>query len=485
MLNNAELELKIHSAMYDLDLNEATILLQNIDTNAIEIDHDYMNEIKDQTMKMLGLEVTETTRYASNKEVNRKVDSKTRKGFIRWIRYTAAVAAVILCFAAIINSDSIVFAVQNMISLIPGIGIVEDNQTFQYRIKEPVEAKNDQCSLKILYGTTTKDTITIRFNLEGIFTEEQRQKTKDSKDMLNKLNIYLLVDNQKFDKYNGGSGSGISEYTYNYNCNYTFEVDPKYINSKEKFTLVCEDNKISVDFRLCKIDEYSTTSEIGTTQTHNDISLTTDSSLKDGVLSIYVYPINESKYNLISFNQEYDVEYFKKKMTLSTDKGIKNYTPPSYYGTDLNAAFTFDVSDGSSDFVLSIPFVVVEAEEIKEVSLPIPEEGEIAEVNHEVTFEYGSAIIKSVERLAGDVGNQYGYLKINLDYISLDENQQLVGVEFSGAQRLGWYTKKDDQNRVIAIEYMLNESDAKELKLEVIKPRYILMTPYSMDINIK
>lgn len=424
------------------------------------------------------------TFHLSNTEVKHKVNAEKRKS-ISWKRYAAAVAAVILCFLAVVNSDRIVLAFQNMISLIPGIGIVENNQEFEYRIKEPVAAENDLCSLKILHGTTTKDTITIRFDLEGIFTEEQRQNGKERKYMLNKLDIILLVDNQKFDNYNGSSGCGISEYAYSYHCNYTFKVDQKFINTKKKFTLVCEDNNIRVKFRLSKIDQYGSTSEIGTTETHNEISLTASTSLKDEKLSINVYPINESKYNLISFNNEYDLEYFKKKMTLYTDKGVKKYIPPSFYGTNLNASFTFDVSDGSKDFILSIPFVVVETEEVKKVNLPIPEEGETAEVNKEVAFEYRSAIIKSVERLAGDVGNEYGYLKIHLEYTSLNENQQLVSVEFIGKDAVGWYPYKDDQNRVTAISYMLNESDTTELTLDITKPRYVLMTHYMMDIKIQ
>jgi hypothetical protein len=480
LLNEADLEMKINAALEDLDINEASILFNDIDMNEIELDRECMKEIKERTIKKLGLEATESIRYGDNTEVKHKVNAERRKD-IRWKRYAAA-AAIVLFILAVVNSDSIVLAFQNMISLIPGIGIVENNQEVKYRIKEPVATENDLCSLKILYGTATNDTITIRFDLVGMFTEEQRQKEKDKEDM---FDVFLLVDNQKFQKYQGSSGSGISEYQYSYNCNYTFEVDQKYINTKKKYTLVCEDNNIRVNFRLSRIDQYSSPSEIGATEIHNDISLTASAFLKDGNLSVNVYPLNRSKYNLISFNQEYDLEYFKKKMTLNTDKGVKQYTPPSFYGTNLNASFVFDVSDGSNDYKLSIPFVVVEMEEEKEIKLPIPEEGETAEVNKEVAFENGSTIIKKVERLAGDVGNEYGYLKIYLEYTSLSENQQLVSVEFTGKDAVGWYPYNDDQNRVTAISYMLNESDTNELKLNVTNPRYVLMNPYMLDIKIQ
>jgi len=109
----------------------------------------------------------------------------------------------------------------------------------------------------------------------------------------------------------------------------------------------------------------------------------------------------------------------------------------------------------------------------------------VLEVNEEINFESGSAVIKSVERLMDDIGNENGYLEIFLDYTSLNENKQLVGVEFTGKDAIGYYPYIDDQNRITAVSYMLNEFDTKELKLSVTKPRYVLMEPYELDISIE
>ncbi len=480
LLNEADLEAEIPAAMEELDINKASLLLNGIDINETALDREYIQDIKKRTIRKLGLEDTASTSYDSITEEKHKESSEKRKGS-RWKGYAAAAAFIILGILAGINHDRVVLAFQDMLSLIPGVGIINNNQEVEYRLEEQAAAENDQCSLKLLYVAATEDTLTVRFDLKGTFTEEQGQTNNIS----NFPEIFLLVDNQKFQKYRGGSGSGISGNQFSYNGNYTFKLDQKYIDTGKKFTLVCEEFNIQVSFRLSKIDQYGSPSEIGATEIHNDISLTADAFLKDGQLSVNIYPMNYSEYNLVSFNSEYNLEYFGKKMTLNTDKGIKEYTPPSYYGTDLNAPFLFDVSDGSGNFELSIPFVVVETKEEKEVSLPIPKEGEAAEVNKEIAFENGSAIIKSVERLAGDIGNEYGYLKISLDYTSLNEVQQLVSVEFTGKNAIGFYPYFDEQNRITAVSYMLNESDTKELKLSVITPRYVLMDPYHLDIDIK
>lgn len=484
LLNEADLEAEIYAVMEELDMAKASMLLDEIDMNETAPDHTYIQDIKERTIKKLGLEDRAAASYGNDTEGKDKESSGEKKG-MGWKGYIAAVAVIILAILAGFKHDIIVLAFQDMLSLIPGVGIVKDNQEAEYRLKEQVAAENDQCSLKILYVTATDDTMTVRFDLEGTFTEEQKQREKKQEKVYDKLDVFLLVNNQKFQKYQGSSAIGTSGGQFSYNCNYTFEVDQKYINTKKEFTLVCEEYNIQVSFRLSEIEKYNSMSEIGATETHNGISLTASASLKDGQLSINIYPTNNSKYNLISFEREYNLEYFGKKMTLNTDKGMKEYTPPNYYGTGLNAPFLFDVSDGSRDFELSIPFVAVETEEKKETELPIPEEREAMEVNKEIKFENGSAIIKSVERLAGDKGSEYGYLKIFLEYTSLSENQQLVGVEFIGKGAIGSYTHYDDQNRISAISYILNESDTEELKLSVIKPRYVLMDSYQLDISVK
>ena len=482
LLNEDELEAQIHAAMEELDMNKASILLNEIDIDEPALDHTYLQNIKEQTFKKLGLEATTTTGHEKNTEKLKKENTGKRKA-IYWKGFVACAAAIIIVILAGIKHESIVLAFQEMISLIPGVGIVDSNQGAEYRLKEQVSAENDQCSLKVLYVTATEDALTVRFDLEGTFQE--KQDLTDKKKERKNFDIYLLVNHQKFQALNRSGAGGLSEYQFSYNCDYTFEVDKKYINTKKKYTLVCEELGIRVSFRLSNIDQYNSLSEIGATQTHNDISLTASAFRKDDQLSVNVYPINNSKYDLISFNQDFNFQYFERKMTLNTDKGIKDYTPPSYYGTGLNAPFLFDVSDGASDFVLSIPYVVVESEEENEIVLPIPVEGEVIEVNKEIKFENGSAIIKNVKRLKGDIGNESGYLQISLEYSSTNEKQQLVSVEFTGKNVIGYYPYFDDQHRTITVSYMLNEFDTKELKLSVTRPRYVLMDSYELDINIR
>jgi hypothetical protein len=262
---------------------------------------------------------------------------------------------------------------------------------------------------------------------------------------------------------------------------------PEHIGSSKNYKLVYEDYNISADFELVTLEQYSSLNEIGITAIHNNISLTATSSMENNLLKVHVYPLNYSDYNLISFDQEYEFNYFDKKLVLKTDKGDKTYTLPDSYGSGMNAAYTFDLSDGAKYNMLSIPYIVVESKEEAKVRLPIPEEGVILPVNKEVFFEGGSVIIKNVEKIMLEEENNqsdfYAELKIDLEYISKDTNKQLVDINLTRKRSEGMSWENDDQYRVKTINYMLKKTDKSKITLYLTKPRYVLLEEYNLDLS--
>lgn len=375
-----------------------------------------------------------------------------------------------------------------MLSLIPGIGIIEDNQEILYQLKEQVSSENDKGILKLQSVVATENMMTVNFEFtRKNYTEEQMLADKNAEwdntisgNKLPKKEIHLKVDDQQFEMASGSSaGGGVTE-SYSYN----FDMGKEFINPSKNYILLFNELDISVQFQIITIEQYNSLDKIGSTDIHNNISLTATAIRKDNELKVNVYPINHTDYNLISFNQEYDLNYFNKKLTLKTDKGDKTYTLPSSYGSGMNAAYTFDVSDGATDYTLSVPFIVVESKEESKITLPIPKVGEVIELNKQVDFDNGSVIIKSVEKIRNEGGNQYGDLKINLEYISNDENWQLVQTKLTNKGSEGWAEEYDEQNRLSTIYYMLNESDKSKLKLYVTKPRYSIMDEYQLKLDV-
>lgn len=480
LLNEKETEQIITDLMSEFDIEETEMLLKNNKMDDEKLDTASVQEIK--------VRVAQKLRMNRNTEHDRIKHLKKRS---KWKTFAVSAAVVLFCVFAWSNSESIVHAYNKMFGLIPGVGIIEDEQDVLYQLESPVSVETDQGILNIFSVVATKDNMTVSFSFERKnYTEEQlimdKQKEWERLKQDGKLqdpNVYLLVDQQKNKRSGGSIAAGGS--TENHFA--SFELEEHLIHPSKTYTIQYEEYDIRADFQLIALEQYHSLAEIGATDTHNNISLTAIHSIADNhQLQVNVYPINYSKYNLVSFQSEYDIKYFGKKLALKTENGDKDYTLPGSYGSGMNAAYTFDVSDGSQEYILHIPFVVVESNEEQRVTLPIPKEGEVLEVNKEVAFADGTAIISSVEKVIQEGQNEYGHLIINLRYQSLKDSQQLVRVKATRKTSEGWFEDYDDQGRLKAIGYMLERSDRNKnsIRLFITQPRYVLLDEYNLVLNI-
>ncbi len=487
MQNNTTLDDKIISVMDELDVEETTSLLKNIDMHNAGLKKEEIEKLKVRTLKKVNLTPANREQEGGTAPLNVNTGGKDKSIYRN--RFAVAAAAVLLCIV-ILQYNNIAYAFQQMLSLIPGVGIIENDREIMYQLKEPVFMEDEQATLTITSAVASNQEITIRFEFaRKNYTEEQLMADKDAEwenlkkgGEMKKPNIYLQVDSQEYHGYYGSSGSGLKE-----TFSYTFELAPEHIDSSKNYKLVYEDYNISADFKLVTLEQYSSLNEIGITAIHNNISLTATSSLENNELKVHVYPLNYSDYNLISFDREYDFNYFDKKLVLQTDKGDKTYTLPDSYGSGMNAAYTFDLSDGAKYNILSIPYIVVESKEEAKVTLPIPEEGVILPVNKEVFFDEGSVIIKNVEKITHDEENNqsdfYAELKVDLEYKSKASKQQLVGIDLTNKKSEGKSWEYDEQYRIKTIYYMLDKPDKSKIKLYLTKPRYVLMEEYNLDLS--
>jgi hypothetical protein len=232
------------------------------------------------------------------------------------------------------------------------------------------------------------------------------------------------------------------------------------------------------------VNQFNSVNDIGPSETKNNISLTATARIEDNLLKVNVYPINYSKYELISFISEYNMNYFGNKISLQTEKGEKDYTLPDSYGSGMNATYSFDVSDGAKDYLLHIPGILVQSKEEKGITLPIPEEDQTIQVNKKVEFEDGTLIITSVRKAGkNETGNGYGSLNLYLKYSSKNENQQLVGVNVTRNRSEGWSEEFLEDGRLLAINYMLEKGDKDKIKFKVVRPRYVFTDEYNLKLN--
>ncbi|MFU0828662.1 MAG: hypothetical protein ACFWTJ_14235 [Lachnoclostridium sp.] len=504
MQKSSDVDTKIHSVLDGLNVTETTTLLKNIDIGNTILSENDLRDIKKKTFHKLNMATGDQKEKGSvqpgnfnslSHSVYIKSETKSRNKNRFRIRFAAAAVAVLLCIV-MINYNDIAHAFWQMLSLIPGVGIIENNsdsdREILYQLKETVNAESDQATMTISSAVATSEEISVNFQIvrknyteDELFTEKQKEWEELKKGgEMKKPRIFLQVDNQKFTCNYSSSGGGLEE---NYSC--TFKLDSELIGPAKRYKLIFDDYNISADFELVTLEQYNSLSDIGPTEIHNNISLTATASREGDQLKVHIYPLNYSDYTLISFDQEYEFDYFHKKLTLKTDKGDKDYTLPGSYGSGMNAAYTFDLSDGAKYSILSVPYVVVESQEEKRITLPIPKEGKVVSVNQEVAFEDGSVIIKDVEKLVyPHEDNESDYdadLKVNLEYKSKDEKKQLVGAKLTNKKSESMSWEYDEDHRLTTYYYTLDNPSKSQIKLYLTKPRYVLMDEYNLDISKK
>lgn len=468
-LNDTIMEEEISHMMEELNVEEVERLLEGCEGEKFSVSGAYMEDIK----KMVSLKSGVAIPLQRNTDGNAPAHSGRRGQ-----KLVAAAAAVLFVILVWKNNDVLVHAFNQMFGFIPGVGIMEGNEEILYQLKAPVTIENGNDVMEIINVVATEKEIDVHFNYKDQEKIRESENKKETEFYSAEKNISLRVDGQIYPVESmSSSGGGLAE-----NISVRFLPEPEQIAAGKEYTLVYEDYQVSGVFELVDVKQFNRLEDIGATRTLNNISLTAVASREKNALKVNVYPVNYSGYHLISFVSDYDMNYFGRKIVLKTENGSRDYTLPDSYGSGMNAAYTFDISDNAREYTLCIPGIVAESEEEKKVSLPIPGAGETISVNQEVKFEKGTVMITSVEKIIEKDGNEYGDLKINLDYTSTDENCQLLGAFFTRNRSEGWAEEFDENGRLSAIYYRLEESHENKIKFTVKRPKYFLMDEYNLTI---
>lgn len=477
------IEKKIINTMQYLDLEETEELLSMYDLENMDINEDLVEDIKKRVEVKIELDSQSSSITKDNTLITKEIASE-KYGFKKYI----SIAAILILALLVTPNNILVEGFNRILQIIPGVGLVEvENQEVLYRLKDVNSSENNTALLDILSAAGKKDSITIGFSLERkniteeevlIEKEKEFEKLKNG-GKLEKVKAYLEVDGQRYEA-DGASraGDGIKDFHI-----MTFNLNENNIGTDRVYKLIYEEYDVSAQFELVDIEQYSSLDEIGSNDIKNNISLTATSSLENNNLAVTIYPLNYSKYRLISFESEFDLEYFGKKIVLKEENKERAYTLPSSFGSGFRPSFFFDIENEEADFIFHIPYVLVESSEEKNLKLPIPRQGGVVELNQEVNFEDGTVMIESVEHIKYD-DTQDRYIKVNLSYKNQKDNMEMVGVKLTRNRSEGWFEEYDEQGRLSAINYLLDKPDIGQLKINMTNPRYLFMDEYNLQVNV-
>lgn len=254
--------------------------------------------------------------------------------------------------------------------------------------------------------------------------------------------------------------------------------------------LVYPDYNSYVNFKLKPISSYNSLEEIGATGYNNGISITAVSSIKDDKLVVDLYPINKSSYHLLSLSGS-PIAYKGEDLYLQTNKGTKSYITSAFpeVMSAPNKRFTFDLNDGTKEFTLKIPYIIVQSNEQKNISIPIPDMGQTLMLNQKVEFTDFSLIIKTVQRRS-DFGDSKDSLKVDVEYENKNSNKIMLKAEFGridfwgNNQKNGGYSGEFNKDGIETTEYFpLEKDDNGSIRLKVSNPEYVLLGEYSLKLT--
>ena len=465
------MEDKVLNIFDNLELEEAERLL-NCDVN-VDVDRKVKDRIKKLVFKKAGF---------SSKQYFMS------KGLVA----CAAVAVILITSLSVVGLDNVKAAISQVFSFIPSYGIFENNDSINYILSDTVTTENDNAILTLNNAIATKDGLTVMFTLQRKnYSEEQLIKDKQEewdqlqkKDKLVQPKVILNANGYEHtDHMDMTASDGMID-----TSNYTYTLKPDEINKDTTYKLTYIDFNLTLEFKLKDYQTYSDLNQIGATGYNNNISLTAVPTFIGDTVEVNLYSINKSNYRIISFNKIY-YGYKGADLNLVTNSGAKSYSLPDGF-SGVNQKYTFKASATDTNFTINIPYIVVQSNEDKNMSLPIPKVDQVINVNKKVKFNDSTMTIVSVKRVAtGSGGN--GSLMLSIKYDNKLSNLIMFSARFSrinfwGTPQGGGYSSTLDTNDIESTVYFdLDKGDKGTLRLKISDPQYYLTDAYSLKFDRK
>lgn len=464
------MEDKVLNIFDNLEIEEAERLL-NCDVN-VDID----KKAKDRISKL----------------VFKKAGIRSKQYFMsrRLVACTAA-AVILIISLSVVGVDNVKAVISQAFSFIPGFGIVENNDSINYILSNTVTAENENAILTLNNAIATKDSITVMFSLQRKnYSEEQLIKDKQEEwdqlqesDKLVQPKVILYTNGNEYTDPMGSTSCGMID-----TSSFTYTLKPDEIHKNTTYKLTYKDFNLTLEFELKDYQTYSDLNQIGATGYNNNISLTAVPTFDGDNVDVNLYYINKSQYRINSFNKIY-YGYKGDDLNLVTNSGTKSYTLPDGY-SGVNQKYVFKVNATDTDFTLNIPYIVVQSNENKKISLPIPKVDQVINVNKKVKFNDSTMTIVSVKRVhTANDGNDSLMLSINYD--NKRSNLIMFGAQFNrinifGTPQNGGYSSEIDTNDIEStVYYNLKKGDKGTLRLKISDPQYYLTDAYNLKFDRK
>ncbi len=370
---------------------------------------------------LLGDEMMDYPDDITKKRIEKKVMEKTgvkkKVSFRKWA--SAAAAVLLVCFVSIaaIGPDKIYATVAKIFHFLPGIGITDTEKEYVYVVDNlTAEIRNDyaKATIKDMYCVDghLKGELVVTINPGVIPDEEDNDpKTDIGKKLREKFRPYLLYQQKEDTMFGSGSGwRSEDSFVLEYHRDIEFYLDVPLEESH--YEIRVEGFADTFSFDLIPSQEYENLSQIGSTVTHNSVSITaTAEETENGsIVSCYFYNFGED--NVTAFDNQfvfstlpYRMEFpdFKSRGTpsyLVNSEGKKLFYTKSQKMVQGGYQYTFDAKKEDYPLTLHIPPLSMGYEEELSAILPVPQNfDEPVKTNISIPFKVGNVEITEVTKI--------------------------------------------------------------------------------------
>ena len=332
----------------------------------------------------------------------------------RKLQTVAAVLLILVITALAIPQVSA--AIAKFFTFIPGVGIAEKSEISFYAMKP------------IIRMIETDDALIYASLDNAIFDSGH-------------LNISITVNGRNA----GGHGVEFEEFLYDYANDFSLYVNGGQVDfqssgwaetdtaitginiwiimqapgSEDLFEVGIEgfSQRLSFTLELCR--DYSDLSEIGPTEVHNNISITTTAHRVGDQLTVLYYCINSTDDSLSSIAGPFSDRAWKSEAYIITESGNKSM---DIFPDGNRGKFVFDMPVGDKEATLYVPHIIMQRYEEKKITVPVPKDQSFIECDISVKYSLGTVKVTGVERLPVPNSDKMEILRIYFDYDSNESN---------------------------------------------------------------
>jgi hypothetical protein len=418
----------------------------------------------EQTERLLEKEmnITGRSRKRIQKMAFEKTGLRSKRSFAQ--KLAACAAAVVLVFAAlsVAGFDNVAAAIGRLFTFIPGVGITQGGTTAVY-MAEPVtgQTRSGEARANLVSAVYSNGSLSVTVMIEGkalyhddfIFTRNQDQMLAAD------CSLAVAADD---------SASAMLHISY----------DTRPPAEDDLFEIEMTGFGERLSFRMIPCRSYDDLTQIGPTDTQNNISLTATAHRADDRLTVWHYPLKHPG----ATNDEI-VGYGAPATGMNTNRHyLQTETgkiTETVSGIQLKGRTVYVLPESGQTATLHIPYLAMRREEKGKIESPLPAGYTTVKSGVEVKTSLGTIRIVEITRSQSEYEPDMDTILLTFEFSSKDPGMELYLFNFERTNGVMMFSAESAHLEHLEVTVGKNE---KKLSLRITDLEYYLHGEYVIPL---